>query len=86
AKRRYMWKLEGLDKDWVGPSSETVVNYTNLTSKTYFFKLKSIGDNNVVLDERELQVVIHPPFWNTLLAKIIGLILLAMFAYWAYKY
>jgi CheY-like chemotaxis protein/AraC-like DNA-binding protein len=31
-------------------------------------------------------VVIHPPFWNTLLAKIIGLILLAMFAYWAYKY
>lgn len=86
AKRRYMWKLEGLDKDWVGPSSETVVNYTNLSPQTYVFRLKSIGDNNVVLDERELQVVIHPPFWNTLLAKIIALILLTMFAYWAYKY
>jgi len=86
AKRRYMWKLEGLDKNWVGPSSETVVNYTNLTPKTYIFKLRAIGDNNVVLDKRELKVVIHPPFWNTTLAKTIGFILLVMFIYWAYKY
>ena len=86
AKRRYMWKLEGLDKDWVGPSSETVVNYTNLTPKTYTFKLKAIGDNNIVLDQRELEVVIHPPFWNTIIAKILGFILLILFSYWAYKY
>lgn len=86
AKRRYMWKLEGLDKDWVGPGSETVVNYTNLTPGTYFFKLKAIGDNNIVLDQRELEVVIHPPFWNTILAKILGLILLMLFSYWAYNY
>ena len=86
AKRRYLWKLEGLDKDWVGSSTETVVNYTNLTPQTYIFKIKSIGDNNAVLDERALKVVIHPPFWNTLPAKIIAFILLVMFAYWAYKY
>lgn len=86
AKKHYLWKLEGLDKDWVGPSSETVVNYTNLTPKSYIFRLKAIGDNNVVLDERELKVVIHPPFWNTFLAKVIGFILLVMFAYWAYNY
>ena len=86
AKRRYMWKLEGLDKDWVGPSSETVVNYTNLTPRTYIFKLKAIGDNNIVLDQRELKVVIHPPYWNTFLAKIIGFILLILFSYWAYNY
>lgn len=86
AKRRYMWKLEGLDKDWVGPSSETVVNYTNLKPDTYVFKLKAIGDNNMVLDQRELKIVIQPPFWNTIFAKIIGFILLVLFAYWAYKY
>ena len=86
AKRRYMWKLEGLDKDWVGPSSETVVNYTNLTPKTYIFKLKAIGDNNIVLDQRELEVVIHAPYWNTLLAKIIDFILIILFSYWAYNY
>jgi signal transduction histidine kinase len=81
-----MWKLEGLDKDWVGPSSETVVNYTNLLPKTYTFKLKSVGDNNVVLDQRQLKVVIHPPFWNTLAAKFIAFILLSGLIFWAYKY
>lgn len=86
AKRRYLWKLEGLDKDWVGPSAETVVNYTNLSPKTYIFRLKAIGDNNIILGERELKVVIHPPFWNTVIAKIIGFILLVLFAYWAYNY
>lgn len=86
AKRKYMWKLEGLDKDWVGPSSETVVNYTNLTPKTYVFKLQSIGDNNIVLDERELEVIIHPPFWNTIWAKLIGFVLLVLLSYWGYKY
>lgn len=86
AKRRYMWKLEGLDKDWIGPSSETVVNYTNLTPKTYIFKLKAIGDNNMVLDQRELEVVIHPPFWNTIFAKLLGLILIILISYWAYNY
>ena len=86
ANHRYMWKLEGLDKNWIGPSNETVVNYTNLEPKTYIFKLKAIGNNNILLDERELEVVIHPPFWNTILAKIIGFIILIMFAYWAYKY
>ncbi len=85
-KRRYMWKLEGLDNEWIGPSSETVVNYTNLSPKTYIFKLKAIGDNNIVLDQRELEVVIHPPFWNTFLAKMIAFVLLILIIYWTYNY
>lgn len=85
-KHRYMWQLEGLDKDWIGPSSENVVNYTNLTPKTYRFRLRAIGDNNKLLDERELEVIIHPPFWNTTLAKIIIFILFVLMSYWTYNY
>lgn len=86
AKRQYMWMLEGLDKTWIGPSTETVVNYTNLEPKTYIFKLKAIGDNNIVLDQRELKVTIKPPFWNTTLAKIIAVILFVLIGYWGYQY
>lgn len=86
AKRQYLWMLEGIDKTWVGPSTETVVNYTNLTPKTYRFKLKAIGDNNMVLDQRELTVEIKPPFWDTTIAKIIAIILILLTAYWSYRY
>lgn len=86
ANQHYMWKLEGLDKDWVGPSTETVVNYTNLSPKTYIFRVKALGNNNTVLDERELKIVINPPFWNSILFRIILFVLLALFGFWAYKY
>ena len=46
----------------------------------------AIGDNNKVLDERELEVEIHPPFWNTILAKLIGFVLLLLVLYWTYNY
>lgn len=86
ANQHYIWKLEGLDKDWVGPSTETVVNYTNLSPKTYIFKVRAIGNNNTVLDERELKIVINPPFWNTIVFRLVLFVLLALFGYWAYNY
>ncbi len=86
SKQSYMWKLEGLDNEWIGPTSETVVNYTNLEPKKYTFKLKAIGNGNIVLDEREIDIVIHPPFWDTILAKIIGFILFLLLVYWGYRY
>lgn len=86
ANQRYMWKLDGLDKDWIGPTNETVANYTNLMPKTYVFRIKAIGNNNMVIAERELKIIISPPFWNTIYAKIIFVVILLLIAYWSFKY
>lgn len=86
AVHKYMWQLEGLDKDWIGPTTETVANYTNLMHKKYVFRLKVIGNNNSVLDERTVNIIISPPFWNTAIAKLIYLIVLLLIGYWLYIY
>lgn len=84
--RRYMWKLEGLDNDWVGPTKEHIANYTNINPGDYIFRVKYLDDSNNVINERELRIVVSPPFWNTLWAKTIFVIILLALAYFTYWY
>lgn len=84
--RRYMWKLDGLDKEWIGPTAEHIANYTNLEKGKYIFYLQCLGDNNVVLDQRKVEITITPPFWETVWARIIELLILAGIGYSIYVY
>jgi signal transduction histidine kinase/DNA-binding response OmpR family regulator len=84
--RRYMWKLDGLDKDWIGPSTENVAHYTNLSPRNYIFRLKAVDENLQVLDERQLAITIRPPVWNTWWAKVLESILILLLIYGIYKY
>jgi len=84
--RLFMWKLEGLDKDWLGPTSEHIANYTNLTPNDYVFKVKYLDDNNQVLDERSVGITVAPPFWNTTWARILQILVLLGIAYSIYWY
>lgn len=85
-EKKYMWKLEGLDSEWVGPSKENTANYTNIIPGNYLFKVKALDGNNHILDRRELKITITPPFWETVWARIIILGLLTGFIYWLYNY
>lgn len=84
--RKYMWKLEGLDQNWVEPTSEYIVNYTNLKPKDYVFKVRYLDGSGKVLDEREIKLTVNPPFWNTTWATIIEILLLAAIGYTIYLY
>lgn len=84
--RRYTWMLENLDKDWVGPTSEHIANYTNLSPNDYVFKVKYLDDSNNVIDEREIKITVAPPFWKTVWARMIFLIILLVAAWFIYKY
>ncbi|MFT3737683.1 MAG: two-component regulator propeller domain-containing protein [Breznakibacter sp.] len=86
AERRFMWMLEGLDEKWVGPTSETVLNYTNLEPRNYVLRLKSIGNNNEVVSERQIAIVVSPPFWKTTWAKVIGVFLWIILVYLVIRY
>lgn len=84
--RKYLWKLENMDKNWVGPTTEHIANYTNLPPNEYVFKVKYLDDSNNVIDERALTIIVNPPFWKTIWARLILLLIALLVAWFIYKY
>lgn len=81
-KNQYAYKLEGVDKDWVY-THEHRANYTNLPAGTYTFLVKATNNDGVwSKNEARLQIVVHPPFWWSLPAKILYLLFIGYAIYW----
>ena len=79
---QYAYKLEGVDKDWIY-THEHRANYTNLPAGTYTFLVKATNNDGVwSKNEAKLQIVVHPPFWWSLPAKILYLLLIGYAIYW----
>lgn len=69
----YYYKLEGLQDDWLEcePGMHQAT-YTNLSPGKYRFVVKAANNDGVEGDgERTLEIIITPPLWATLWAKII---------------
>lgn len=72
ALNAYMYKMEGLDKDWTTIESNRNIYYTKLPPGTYTFNVKgSNGDgvwnNNITA----LSIQVLPPWWGSLWAYIV---------------
>ena len=76
-KNQYAYMLEGFDKDWNYVGARHEATYTNIPSGTYTFRVKATNNDGVwSTREATLKIVVHPPFWLTLPAKLIYLLLL----------
>ena len=64
---KYAYKLEGFDKEWTYVNSDRrFATYTNLSPRTYTFKVKSTNSDGVWNElGRSLAIIIHPPWWKT---------------------
>ena len=83
-KNQYAYLLEGFDKDWNYVGARHEATYTNIPSGTYTFRVKATNNDGIWSSrDATLKIVVHPPFWLTLPAKIIYL-LLALAAIWLY--
>jgi ligand-binding sensor domain-containing protein/serine phosphatase RsbU (regulator of sigma subunit) len=66
SKIRYQYKLIGIDKDWVDPTSKNQIIYSNLPHGDYEFLVKSSnGDGIWNKTPISFKFLIHPPFWLT---------------------
>lgn len=76
-KTRYAYRLEGFDKDWnYTNASRRYANYTNLNSGEYTFKVKAANNEGVWNEEiSTVKLVINPPWWKTIWARIIYIVL-----------
>jgi signal transduction histidine kinase/ligand-binding sensor domain-containing protein/CheY-like chemotaxis protein/AraC-like DNA-binding protein len=75
-KNQYAYKLDGFDKDWNYVGNQHRATYTNIPPGTYTFRVRATNNDGVWCgSEAKVKIVVHPPFWLTLPAKILYLLL-----------
>ena len=84
-KNLYSYKLDGFDDEWT-TTHEPRAAYTNLPAGSYTFRVKATNNDGVWSeDEATLQVEVHPPFWWSLPAKFIYLLLIGLLVWYEWK-
>lgn len=80
----FRYQLEGFDKEWMEAISENSQGraiYNNLPPGRYIFRVSTAGNNKIWGAEAQLSFVIRPPFWNTMIARIIYFLLFCILIY-----
>jgi ligand-binding sensor domain-containing protein/signal transduction histidine kinase len=75
-KNQYAYMLEGFEEDWTYSGGKREVRYTNIDPGRYTFRVR--GSNNDGLwnaTPASVNIIIHPPWYRTILAYIAYLIL-----------
>lgn len=73
---RLSYKLEGFDKEWYSVGRGSLVNYSHLPYGTYTFRLRGSNSDGRWSDtERTLRIHIRPPFYLSLWAYALYLLL-----------
>jgi ligand-binding sensor domain-containing protein/DNA-binding CsgD family transcriptional regulator len=71
----YQYYLEGLEKQWSYWTTKTVKEYTNLNPGTYTFKIRAKNANGQVSEIRSFEFVIAPPWYSSLAARVLYLVI-----------
>jgi len=86
---KYAYKLEGFDKDWVHTDADRrVATYSNLEPGNYTFKVMSSNCDGIWNEKPAvLKIVVKPPFWASIWAYILYLLifLTALYIYHLYS-
>jgi ligand-binding sensor domain-containing protein len=83
---QYRYKLDGIDKNWVRIGSRNIAYYTDLSAGTYTFRVRaSVGVESDDDAETTLQIVITPPFWQTVWFRLLALFAIGSVLFWLYK-
>ena len=83
----FLYKLEGIDPEWVQTTDRRRVFYTNVPSGRYTFRLKS-KNNEGIWNERpaELAIIIATPWWKTPWAMALFTLLIGILLYSLYQF
>lgn len=82
----YDYILEGFDKQWHKDIDFIQASYASLPVGSYTLKVIAYyEDNPSVLAEKEIRVVVHAPWYQSLPAILIYLLILAAVAYYLFK-
>ncbi len=81
----YQVKLEGFDDDWSDWSKETFKEYTALVERKYVFKVRARDVYGDISNEASISFEVEPPFYRTIYAFIIYIIVFGAIIYLVLK-
>jgi DNA-binding CsgD family transcriptional regulator len=84
-KAEYQYALEGFQDEWSEWSTKPTVNFKNLPSGDYVFKVRAKFANSSIENSAVYSFTILKPFYRTNLAIIIWLLLLMVLSYYIHK-
>lgn len=73
-KNKYVYQLKGFDDQWIATDRPSVT-YMNLKPGHYRLIVKGANNDGIWSDEKELSIIILPPFWRTWWAYLIYILL-----------
>lgn len=87
-KKRYKFKLDGFDKNWVyTDASQRIAYYTNLPAGSYEFHVKCINDSGIESSNDEIfHIKVLPPIYKTGYAYSLYFLLITGIAYLLYRF
>ncbi|HEY5592541.1 MAG TPA: two-component regulator propeller domain-containing protein [Paludibacter sp.] len=85
---KYVYRLEGLDTEWrTVKLNSNRISYNNLASGVYKLSIGRLNtEGKIALSKLDFQLTIHPPWYYSLLAKILYAILIIGFMMWVINY
>lgn len=85
-KHKYLYKLEGIDPDWILSENRTTAYYTDIEYGKYKFLVKASNADNVWSGPVYLTIIIKPAWWMTWWFKVIIVIAIIFLGYLIYRY
>jgi len=66
AANKYLYKMNGIDEEWIEPGTDRIANYTKLPAGHYLLQVKG-SNSDGFWNEKGLALLINisPPFWAT---------------------
>ena len=81
-KSEYQYKLDPIQEEWVYNSNNQIASFTNIEPGAYTFRVKATDHHNAWIEKSsDFSFEIIPAFWQTLIFKIIALLLLLTLVY-----
>ncbi len=86
-KNRYMYILEGFDRQWIMADNHSTATYTNLAPGTYKFRVKGTNNDGVwSTEEATLEIVVNPPFYWSVPAKLLYVMVAIVLIVYMFRY
>jgi signal transduction histidine kinase/ligand-binding sensor domain-containing protein/CheY-like chemotaxis protein len=81
-KCQFAYYLEGFEEGWNYVGNRRTASFTNVPPGNYALKIMATNEDGIYGDEiREIAIQIHQPYWNSLPAYLVYIILLTSLAW-----
>lgn len=82
-KCQFAYYLEGFDNAWNHVGNQRIASFTNVPPGKYILKVKATNEDGIFGDEiREIAIHIHPPYWKTVTAFIVYLLVFGLILFY----